>query len=82
MQNPRYNIFYLLKCIKLIFVFLSKPMIYYISMAKIKVFNTGRDSLGNPSLLGAGGVVRDVNGRWLGGCSHNVGISSVVIAEL
>ena len=39
-------------------------------------------SKGNPGLAGAGGVMRDHMGTWIGGFARNISICSSVIAEL
>ena len=39
-------------------------------------------SKGNPGLAGAGGVIRDHMGNWIGGFARNIGICSSVTAEL
>ncbi|OWM78320.1 hypothetical protein CDL15_Pgr001041 [Punica granatum] len=44
--------------------------------------NTDGASKGNPRLAGAGGVLRDCNGRWVDGLAHNIGVSSAMVAEL
>ncbi|PKI49193.1 hypothetical protein CRG98_030411 [Punica granatum] len=44
--------------------------------------NTNRAAKGNQGLAGAGGLLRDDNGKWLGGFVHNIGIATSVLAEL
>ena len=39
-------------------------------------------SKGNQGLAGAGGVIRDHMGSWIGGFARNIGICSSVTAEL
>uniref|UniRef100_A0A6N2MZS1 RNase H type-1 domain-containing protein n=1 Tax=Salix viminalis TaxID=40686 RepID=A0A6N2MZS1_SALVM len=39
-------------------------------------------SKGNPGIAGAGGVIRDHMGTWIGGFARNIGICSSVTAEL
>ncbi|PKI61873.1 hypothetical protein CRG98_017771 [Punica granatum] len=44
--------------------------------------NTDGTSRGNPGAAGAGGLIRDDNGRWLEGFAQNVGYATATIAEL
>ena len=44
--------------------------------------NTDGCSKGNPGVAGAGGVIRDHMGSWIGGFAKNIGICSSVTAEL
>lgn len=44
--------------------------------------NTDGSSLGNPRLVGGGGVIRDWTGRWIVGFSSKIGIASNLMAEL
>ncbi|PKI38974.1 hypothetical protein CRG98_040626 [Punica granatum] len=44
--------------------------------------NTDGASKGNPGPAGAGGVLRNDDGRWLSGFSHRIGWAIAVIAEL
>ena len=45
-------------------------------------FNVNGCSKGNPGLAGAGGVIRDHIGSWIGGFARNIGLYSSVTAEL
>ncbi|PKI40487.1 hypothetical protein CRG98_039123 [Punica granatum] len=47
----------------------------------IKV-NTNGAAKGKPGMAGAGGLIRDDFGRWLGGFSQNIGITTSIAAEL
>lgn len=49
--------------------------------SKVKV-NTDGASRGNPGIAGAGGVIRDANGKWLVGFAAHLGIASNMAAEL
>jgi ribonuclease HI len=44
--------------------------------------NTDGSSLGNPSLAGGGGVIRNHVGDWVGGFSRAIGVTTSVQAEL
>uniref|UniRef100_A0A2N9FRC0 RNase H type-1 domain-containing protein n=1 Tax=Fagus sylvatica TaxID=28930 RepID=A0A2N9FRC0_FAGSY len=44
--------------------------------------NTYGSVLGNPGQTSAGGVLRDSNGNWIRGFSHNSGITNLLVAEL
>ncbi|PKI65945.1 hypothetical protein CRG98_013665 [Punica granatum] len=44
--------------------------------------NTDGASKGNPGLVGAGGLICDSNGNWMGGFMLNIGIASSMAAEL
>ncbi|CAA7034666.1 unnamed protein product [Microthlaspi erraticum] len=44
--------------------------------------NTDGASRGNPGLASAGGVIRDVLGKWICGFSLNIGLCSAPLAEL
>ena len=44
--------------------------------------NTDGSSLGNPGLVGGGGLIRDKDGAWVVGFARNIGISSSFIAKL
>ncbi|PKI49687.1 hypothetical protein CRG98_029932 [Punica granatum] len=44
--------------------------------------NTDGAAKGNPSLARAGGLLRDDNGRWLGGFVHNIKIATSILVEL
>ena len=48
---------------------------------QIKI-NMDRCSKGNLGLAGAGGVIRDHKGSWIGGFARNIGIYSSMIAKL
>lgn len=39
-------------------------------------------SRANPGVAGASGILRDNNGRWLSGFSHNIGWTTAIAAEL
>ncbi|PKI40609.1 hypothetical protein CRG98_039019 [Punica granatum] len=39
-------------------------------------------SRGNPGLAGAGGLILDLGGSWIGGFMHNIGRASSMMAEL
>ncbi|PKI54066.1 hypothetical protein CRG98_025560 [Punica granatum] len=45
-------------------------------------FNTDGSSRGNLGAVGAGGLLRDVDGRWIVGFAQNIGIATVTMAEL
>ncbi|PKI49235.1 hypothetical protein CRG98_030384 [Punica granatum] len=44
--------------------------------------NTDGASRGNPGLSGAGGIVRDADGFWLGGYVRNIDYASSIVVEL
>ena len=44
--------------------------------------NTNGSALGNPGLVGAGGVLRDHRGRWISGFSFRGGLATNNMAEL
>lgn len=44
--------------------------------------NTDGSSLGNPGLVGGGGVIRDEIGNWVAGFSRRIGVTSSFEAEL
>ena len=44
--------------------------------------NTDGSAKGNPRLTGAGGLVRDQNGRWLNGFCIELGFTPNIVAEL
>lgn len=43
--------------------------------------NTDESVLGNPSQVGAWGVLGDCNGRWIKGFSHNIRITNYLLVE-
>ena len=44
--------------------------------------STDESVLGNPGQASAGGVLRDRNGNWIRGFSHNLGITNSLVVEL
>ena len=44
--------------------------------------NTNGSSLGNPGIVGGGGVVRDEHGKWIVGFSRKIGRTTSYVAEL
>jgi len=44
--------------------------------------NTDGSSMGNPGLVGGGGLIRDENGDWIVGFARNIGITTSFQAEL
>ena len=44
--------------------------------------NTDGSSLGNPSIAGGGGLIRDDNGRWIVGFSCKIGVTTCFLAEM
>ena len=54
----------------------SKPLLGWFKL------NTDGASLGNPSKVGGGGLIRDSEGRWIRGFSRSIGHATSVMAEL
>ena len=44
--------------------------------------NTNGSAIGNPSLAGYEGIIRDENGHWVAGFSRKIGITNSFVAEL
>lgn len=44
--------------------------------------NTDGSSVGNPGLVGCGGIVRDNHGRWISGFSRHIETTNSFVAEL
>ena len=53
----------------------SKPLLGWFKL------NTDGASLGNPSKVGGGGLIKDSEGRWIRGFSRSIGHATSVMAE-